>query len=42
MTFNTTQNGYSAPEVEVIVATVEQGFSMSNLENPEEKDPMDW
>lgn len=36
------QNHYSAPEVEVIVATVEQGFSSSNLENPGEKDPMEW
>jgi hypothetical protein len=42
MTISETKNGYVAPDVELIVATVEQGFVLSNLENPEEKDPMDW
>ena len=42
MAITKSQNHYSAPEVEVIVTTVEQGFSLSNLENPGEKDPMEW
>lgn len=42
MTITKTKNGYVAPDVELIEAIVEQGFALSNLENPEEKDPMDW
>ena len=42
MTITKMQNAYSAPDVEVVVAIVELGFSQSNLEDPVENDPMDW
>lgn len=35
-------NSYLAPELEVFAVEVEQGFTVSNLENPEEKPEMDW
>lgn len=33
---------YLAPEFEVITIDVEQGFALSNLENPVEKPEMNW
>ena len=36
------QQHYLAPEFEVLDIEVEQGFSLSNLENPEENPEMDW
>ena len=36
------QEEYLAPEFEVVAVEVEQGFSQSNLEDPEEKPEMDW
>lgn len=38
----TEQLQYLAPEFEVLDIEVEQGFSLSNLENPEENPEMDW
>ena len=36
------QEEYLAPEFEVMDVKIEQGFALSNLENPEEKPEMDW
>ena len=36
------QEKYLAPEFEVVAVEVEQGFSLSNLENPEERPEQDW
>ena len=36
------QDEYIAPEFEVVAVEVEQGFSLSNLENPEERPEQDW
>ena len=33
---------YEAPEIELIVVSVEKGFEDSNVENPSEEDPTDW
>ena len=38
----TEQQHYLAPEFEVLDVEIEQGFALSNLENPEEKPEMDW
>ena len=38
----TEQLQYLAPELEVLDVKIEQGFALSNLENPEEKPEMDW
>lgn len=38
----TEQLQYLAPEFEVLDIEVEHGFSLSNLENPEENPEMDW
>ena len=39
----TFQEGYLAPEVEVLETVVEQGFGASNMESlGEEKDPVGW
>ena len=35
-------NSYLAPDFEVVAIAVEQGFALSNLENPVEKPEMDW
>ena len=39
---HTKQDEYLAPEFEVVAVEVEQGFSLSNLENPEERPEQDW
>ena len=39
---HTKQDEYLAPEFEVLDVEIEQGFALSNLENPEEKPEMDW
>ena len=39
---HTKQDEYLAPELEVMDVKIEQGFALSNLENPEEKPEMDW
>ena len=39
---HTEQDEYFAPEFEVVAVEVEQGFSLSNLENPEERPEQDW
>ena len=36
------QEMYLAPEFEVVAVEVEQGFSQSNLEDPDENPEMDW
>ena len=36
------QEKYLAPEFEVVAAEVEQGFSLSNLEDPEERPEQGW
>ena len=36
------QEEYLAPEFEVVAVEVEQGFSLSNLENPEERPEQGW
>ena len=36
------QEKYLAPEFEVVAVEVEQGFSLSNLENPEERPEQGW
>lgn len=36
------QERYLAPDFEVVNVEVEQGFTQSNLENPEENPEMDW
>ena len=36
------QDEYLAPEFEVVAVEVEQGFSLSNLENPEERPEQGW
>ena len=36
------QEMYLAPEFEVVAVEVEQGFSLSNLENPEERPEQGW
>ena len=38
----TGQQHYLAPEFEVLDIEVEQGFALSNLENPDEIPDMDW
>ena len=38
----TKQDEYLAPEFEVMAIEVEQGFALSNLENPTEKPEQDW
>ena len=38
----TKQQHYLAPEFEVLDIEVEQGFTASNLEDPEENQEMDW
>ena len=37
-----TKQHYLAPELEVLNVKIEQGFALSNLENPEEKPEQDW
>ena len=39
---HTKQEKYLAPEFEVVAVEVEQGFSLSNLENPEERPEQGW
>ena len=39
---HTKQDEYLAPEFEVVAIEVEQGFALSNLENPTEKPEQDW
>ena len=39
---HTEQEKYLAPEFEVVAVEVEQGFSLSNLENPEERPEQGW
>ncbi len=36
------QEMYLAPEFEVVVVEVEQGYFQSNLEDPEERPEQDW
>ena len=36
------QEEYLAPEFEVVAVEVEQGFALSNFENPEERPEQDW
>lgn len=36
------QEEYLTPEFEVVAVEVEQGFSLSNLEDPEEKPEQGW
>ena len=36
------QEKYLAPEFDIVAIEVEQGFSLSNLENPEERPEQDW
>ena len=36
------QEEYLTPELEVVAVEVEQGFSLSNLENPEERPEQGW
>lgn len=36
------QEEYLAPEFEIVAVEVEQGFSLSNLENPEERPEQGW
>ena len=38
----TKQQHYLAPEFEVLDIEVEQGFAVSNLEDPEENPEQDW
>ena len=38
----TKQEKYLAPEFEIVAVEVEQGFSLSNLENPEERPEQGW
>lgn len=33
---------YSPPKAEIIVVAVEQGFAISNLENPKEGEESEW
>ena len=42
MPFEDVNERYMAPNVEVVECNVECGFVMSNLEDPEENDVMDW
>ena len=39
---HTEQEKYLAPEFEIVAVEVEQGFSLSNLENPEERPEQGW
>ena len=39
---HTKQEEYLAPEFEIMAVEVEQGFSLSNLENPEERPEQGW
>ena len=39
---HTNQEEYLAPEFEVVVIEVEHGFTLSNLEDPEERQEQDW
>ena len=39
---HTKQYEYLAPEFEVLDIEVEQGFALSNLEDPEENPEQDW
>ena len=36
------QPHYLAPEFEVLDIEIEQGFALSNLEDPKENPEMDW
>ena len=36
------QEEYLTPEFEIVEIEVEQGFSLSNLENPEERPEQGW
>ena len=36
------QEKYLAPEFDIVTIEVEQGFSLSNLENPEERPEQGW
>ena len=36
------QEKYLAPEFDIVAIEVEQGFSLSNLENPEERPEQGW
>lgn len=38
----TEQLQYLAPEFEVLDIEIEQGFALSNLEDPEENPEQDW
>ena len=38
----TKQQHYLAPEFEVLDVEIEQGFALSNLEDPKENPEMDW
>ena len=39
---HTKQEEYLAPEFEVMVVEVEQGFALSNLEDPKENPEQGW
>ena len=39
---HTKQEEYLAPEFEVLDIKVEQGFALSNLEDPKENPEQDW
>ena len=39
---HTKQDEYLAPEFEVLDVEIEQGFALSNLEDPEENPEQDW
>ena len=39
---HTEQEKYLAPEFDIVAIEVEQGFSLSNLENPEERPEQGW
>ena len=42
MLMTQTKQHYLAPEFEVLDIEVEQGFALSNLEDPEENPEIDW
>ena len=39
---HTKQEEYLAPEFEIVAIEVEQGFALSNLEDPKENPEQDW
>ena len=39
---HTKQEEYLAPEFEVVAIEVEQGFTLSNLEDPKESPEQNW